>query len=231
MKLFTVGCSFTEGQDLQNHTKECYTHELSKKLNLEYYNFGLCGASNDYIFRKVFELVESDIITKEDILIMQWTHYNRKELPIIYEDKKWYHYPPNGHVPMWDKKMLNKILGVQNEYYGIDLQEKMYELRDKNMKLLDSYTFNFLHDEYQKNTTKNYINSLYTYLEHFGYKHLHFFGWNQCILDGIIENKSFFLKESFGEFTNTIKSNHPNKEGHLNWSEHLYQKIKEINYI
>jgi hypothetical protein len=231
MRLITIGCSFTEGQGLEFQSFECYTTKLSEKMGIKYYNFGLCGASNDYIFRKFFELIETNVITKEDIIIIQWTHYNRKELPIIYEDKKWYYYPPNGHIPTRDKRIYNEHLGVQHEYYNIDTQSEMYKLRDKNMKLLDSYTFNFLQDEYQKTTTKNYINSLYTYLEYMGYKHLHFFGWKNCIINGISENKPLFLKENFGEFANTIKNNHPNKEAHFNWSEHLYQKIKEFKFI
>jgi hypothetical protein len=231
MKLITVGCSFTEGQGLEKHEIECYSNQLSEKLNLKYYNFGSSGASNDYVFRKVFELIENNIIEKEDIILIQWTNYIRKELPIIYKKRNWYHYAPNTYFPMWDKKINNNHLSVKPEYAEINLESEMYELKDKNTKIIDTYSFNFLHNSYQKNTTKNYINSLYTYLEHFGYKHLHFFGWKDCVIENIVENKDLFLKENFGEFTNTIGNDHPNKEGHLKWSEHLYQKIKEINYI
>jgi hypothetical protein len=231
MKLITIGCSFTEGQGLENDKIECYSNQLSEKLNLEYYNFGLIGASNDYIFRKVFELIESDIITSKDIILIQWTHYNRKELPLIHNGKNWYYYPPNTYIPMSDKKISKLHAAVQNEYIGIDLVDEMYMLKDAHEDLIKNYTYNFLHNEYQKNTTKNYINSLYTYLDHFGYNHLHFFGWKNCVISDITKNKFLFLEENFGELTNTIGNAHPNKEGHLQWAEHLYQKIKEINYI
>jgi hypothetical protein len=233
MKLITIGCSFTEGQGLKNHINECYSNLLAEKLKLQYYNFGLCGASNDYVFRKILELIESNDITKEDIIVIQWTHYNRKELPIVYNDRNWYHYAPNTHFPMADKKLFknNQNISVKNQYTNEDTHNDVYEIKNKNSKLLNSYTFNFLHDVYQKNTTKNYIKSLYTYLEHFGYKHLHFFGWKNCVIDSIIHNNPLFLQDNFGEFTNTIGNEHPDKEGHLNWSEHLYQKIKENNYI
>jgi hypothetical protein len=68
MKLFTIGCSFTEGQELKNMKMECYTHVLAEKLNLKYFNFGACGASNDYIFRKVFELINSNTLQSDDII-------------------------------------------------------------------------------------------------------------------------------------------------------------------
>ncbi len=230
MKLFTIGCSFTEGQGLTYQMYESYTANLSKKINIPFYNYGLCSASNDYIFRKFFELIDGGKIKKEDIIILQWTHYDRKELPIIYQNKKWYHYPPSGYFPMWDKK-LHKSNTVQNEYIGIELQKELYELKDKNSKLMDLYTFNFLHEEYQKTTTKNYINSVYTYLEHFGYNHLHFFGWDECIVDEVYQNKSKFLLKTFGEYTNTPNGVHPDKQGHLDWSNYLYEEITKLNYI
>ena len=51
------------------------------------------------------------------------------------------------------------------------------------------YILQFLYDEYQIITTKNYINSLYTYLQHFGYQHIHFFGWKDCVIKDINQNK------------------------------------------
>jgi hypothetical protein len=134
---------------------------------------------------------------------------------------------------MADKKLFknSQEISVKNQYTNENTNDDVYEIKNKNSKLLNSYTFNFLHDVYQKNTTKNYIKSLYTYLEHFGYKHLHFFGWKNCVIDDIIDTNTLFLQDNFGEFTNTIGNEHPDKDGHLNWSEHLYQKIKENNYI
>jgi hypothetical protein len=231
MKLITVGCSFTEGQGLELQKLECYSHLLSTMLNLECYNFGLCGASNDYIFRKVFELIESDIITKEDVVIIQWTHYNRKELPLSFADKKWYYYPPNTHYPMSDKKLLDTKRGVQDEYYEINIDKELNKLKNAHTKLITNYTFNFLQDSYQQNTTKNYINSLYAYMEYMGYNHLHFFGWKNCIIDGVSENKPLFLKENFGEFTNTLGNEHPDKTGHEEWAKFLNEKILEFKLI
>lgn len=231
MKLITVGCSFTEGQGLKMQSFECYTTKLAEQLNLKFYNFGLCGASNDYIFRKVFELIETDVITKEDVIIIQWTHYNRKELPTVYQDKKWYHYPPNGYIATRDKKIYNEHFGVQHEYFTDDIQSHQNSLKSKNTKLLDLYTYTFLQNEYQQITTKNYINSLYAYLEYMGYNHLHFFGWKECIIDGVSEDKSLFLKETFGEFANIIGKEHPNKDGHEGWAKFLNQKILEFKFI
>ena len=77
---------------------------------------------------------------------------------------------------------------------------------------------------------KNYIKSLYAYLELNGYKHLHFFGWDNCIVsDNEIINYPNFLKETFGGYTKTTGSNHPNKEGHEMWANFLSNKLQTLN--
>ena len=237
MKLYTIGCSFTEGQGLDNHHNECYSHILSENLDTKHFNFGACGASNDYIFRKIFELLNSNIITKDDIIVIQWTHYMRKELPIVYDDKEFYHFLPTTFYPYNDKIITsygpnNELVTnkyIQNE--SLDEIKKIIE--NENKEFLNIYNLKFLNEEYQINTTKNYINSLYAYLEHFGYKHIHFFGWDSCIIDGIVDNSNF-LKETFGGFSHIDFSQsklirHPNKNEHENWANFLYKKIK-LNY-
>lgn len=237
MKLFTIGCSFTEGQGLKNQRFESYSHHLSKKLNLEYFNFGVSGASNDYIFRKIFELINSNTIKKDDIIVIQWTHYNRKELFTTYKDREWYHYVPNSYHAYNDMiiKNHNDVLMAVNKYIDINLDEDRHNLESENKEILENYVLKFVDNDYQTITTQNYINSLYTYLEHFGFKHIHFFGWDNCIIESVFENKSNFLKETFGKYTKTNTSGkypeHPNKKGHLMWSEFLFEKVKELNYL
>lgn len=239
MRLFTIGCSFTEGQELEKQDKESYTKKLSDKLSIQYFNFGACGFSNDYIFRKIFELIYSNTITKEDIIVIQWTHFSRKELPVVHNGKKWYHSLPKAYhaysdkIIKTDKKYLaaeKYINFVQNEHPNPVLNPDSKQIELDNKEILQNYIIKFLHDDYQKNTTKNYINGLYYYLEYFGYKHIHFFGWNDCIVDDVMENKEKFIKETFREFTNTPNPGHPNKEGHSDWANHLYDKILELNY-
>jgi hypothetical protein len=231
MKLFTIGCSFTEGQDLKYQVKECYTTKLANKLNLKCFNFGSCGASNDYIFRKVFKLINSNTISKDDILIIQWTNYIRKELPIIYKNKNWYYYPPNTKLPMCEKMLFDSINSVKDEHDHNDMKNDLYYLGDKNNDLLDVYSLNFLQEEYQLNTTINYINSLYTYLEYYGFKHIHFFGWDKCIIDSVFDKKVNFMQETFGGYTKTKGNEHPNKKGHEIWAEFLNKKIIEFKFV
>ena len=39
-----------------------------------------------------------------------------------------------------------------------------------------------------------------------------------------------YLKESFGDYTNTTNNEHPNTEAHKIWADYLYEKIIELNY-
>lgn len=234
MKLFTIGCSFTEGQGLKRQAIECYSNTLSEKLNIPHFNFGATGMSNDYIFRKIFELLNSNTITKNDIIIIQWTNYLRKELPVIHNDRDWYHTIPNSTHAYEDKVIKESDGSVQNKYCNQNLSEDQKKIESKNKKTLENYILQFLNEDYQLNTTKNYINSLYTYLKYYGYKHMHFFGWNECVIDSIIDNKSKFLIETFGQYskTKTTKdnTNHPDKAGHTKWANFLYEKIIEFKY-
>jgi hypothetical protein len=234
MKLFTIGCSFTEGQGLKRQTIECYSNCLAKTLKLEHYNFGGAGLSNDYIFRKIFELLNSKTIDKNDIILIQWTHFLRKEIPYVNNNKKWYHTIPNAFHALADKVIMQSSdgeLSVQNEYIYEETSAEQKRIESKNKKNLEDYSLKFLDEDYQLNTTINYINALYTYLEHFGYKHLHFFGWDKCIIESVFDNKTNFIKESFGEYTNTTNNHHPNKKGHEIWAEFLNEKLIEFKFI
>lgn len=233
MKLFTIGCSFTEGQGLKKQAIECYSNCLAETLKLKHFNFGAAGMSNDYIFRKVFELLNSKVITKNDIILIQWTHFLRKELPFVNKNKKWFHTIPNSLHAYTDKVIVDRggSISVQNEFIYENTEAERKLIESKNKKNLEDYSLKFLDEDYQLNTTINYINSLYTYLEYFGYKHLHFFGWDKCIIESVFDDKSNFIKESFGGYTNTTNNHHPDKRGHKDWAEFLNEKIIEFKFV
>jgi hypothetical protein len=228
MKLFTFGCSFTEGQGLKKPEEKEYTKILAEKIEIEYFNFGAAGMSNDYVYRKTFEIIEK-YINKEDVIIIQWTHYNRKEIKFKYKSRNYYHILPYGYIPFRDKQLIEKHQNVQTESMNVENIDLEFDRIEKlNKNFIDEYNSKMLHDDYQSETTLNYIKGLYSYLELNGYKHLHFFGWDECILP-IDYNK--ILKTSFGGYTNTIKPNHPNKNQHIIWADYLYEELKKLNYI
>ena len=76
MKVYSVGCSFTSGTGV--HHKNNYTSELGKLLRYDTMNYGEAGHSNQYIFRKVIELLKN--WNNNDILLIQWTSPVRDEI-------------------------------------------------------------------------------------------------------------------------------------------------------
>jgi hypothetical protein len=156
----------------------------------------------------------------------------------------------NEFITKEECEILMNIVDISNNQdwwlYTNSKDDKTNEWEDRILdfkKIKKFNKFNILFDEvflkiqkvldenYQLNTTINYINALYTYLEYFGYKHLHFFGWDKCIIESVFDNKSNFIKESFGGYTNTTNNHHPDKKGHKAWAEFLNKKIIEFKFV
>jgi hypothetical protein len=229
MKLFTFGCSFTEGQGLDIRNEVPYTNTLANKLEIKSFNLGACGMSNDYVYRKTFELIEN-YISKEDIIVIQWTHYLRKEFKFKHNDRNYYHTAPYNHQASRDKVLIKNHNRIETEYgeesFDPSIEEK--EVGKLNKNFINEFSLKMLHDDYQIQTTSNYIKGLYSYLELNNYKHLHFFGWDDCVVP---INYDKILKETFGGYTNTIFGGHPNQIQHIVWAEYLYKQLVKLKYI
>ena len=232
MKLFTFGCSFTEGQGLDIKNEVPYTNTLANKLGIKSFNLGACGMSNDYVYRKTFELIQN-YISKEDIILIQWTHYIRKEFKFKHNDRNYYHIAPHNHQASRDKVLnilIKHNIRIETEYgeesFDPLIEEK--EVVKLNKNFIDEFSLKMLHDDYQIETTSNYIKGLYSYLELNNYKHLHFFGWDDCMIP---INYDKILKETFGGYTNTITGGHPNQKQHIVWADYLYEQLVKLKYI
>jgi hypothetical protein len=77
MRLFTNGCSFTEGYDLPDPSM-AWPSVLSNSIKYDVNNIALGGGSNDRIFRTTIEYF--NIHTAPDIAIIGWTFNDRAEL-------------------------------------------------------------------------------------------------------------------------------------------------------
>ena len=76
-RLLTIGCSFTQGEELADPANTAWPARLAKDGQFELTNLGLSGASNDYIFRST---VEATIQNHYDLVIIQWTEPSRAEV-------------------------------------------------------------------------------------------------------------------------------------------------------
>ena len=192
--------------------------------NCEYENYGESGHSNDYIFRKVISLIKN--WNSKDILLVQWTNPNRKEL-VTKEGFSFY--------SPWNNFMSLEFLfgqDVANNPKAKEFtNEKQKEIIKSNSDFIDKYTEAFINTDYQNNISECYQITLFNTLENLNVKHINFYGWDSIKLnvDNLTNDK--FLKDTFGEYTKTSISDHPNLDGHINWAKYLFDKLKNFNYI
>ena len=88
-KAFIIGCSHVAGCEIEGFgithntpfgLANSFAAQLTTKLGYESVNLGFPGASNDYIFRQLFELVNNKTITPKDVVFLHWTGDERIEL-------------------------------------------------------------------------------------------------------------------------------------------------------
>jgi hypothetical protein len=223
MKIVSVGCSFTEGTGVGRHN--AYTRHLADLCNCEYDNFGEGGHSNKYVFRKTISLLKN--WNKEDILLVQWTGPNREE--VVTKEGYIFYSPHNNFMS------LEFLFGqdvANNPKAHSYTNEKQKEIIEKYGKIIDDYTYNLTNNDYSITSSLCYQISTFNMLENLGIKHINFFGWDAVKLNDVYDfTNEKFLDISFGKYTNTPMSEHPDLEGHVNWAKYLFDKLKNFNYI
>ena len=76
MILYTIGDSFTYGDELSDPVKEGWPHKLASRLNYELINDGRSGVGNEFIIKKTMQAVAQH---KPDLVIVAWTSCGRIE--------------------------------------------------------------------------------------------------------------------------------------------------------
>ena len=74
--LRAFGCSFTYGTSCKNPATDSWPVLLSNMLGTDCKNYGLSGASNDYIFKTISENINE--FDKDDIIIVMMTQPSRR---------------------------------------------------------------------------------------------------------------------------------------------------------
>ncbi len=129
--LYTIGDSWTYGDELKNPKGESYPYLLSKKLNCELVNDAVCGGPNDWMFRKTIEWVCSQDNLDDVIVIVGWCSVNRRE-----ENYKIYHgaYQDDEIDSfIFSKLSNNELEHYKSVCYMVSLQEF---LKSKKVKYL-----------------------------------------------------------------------------------------------
>jgi len=223
MKIFSVGCSFTEGTGVGRQNS--YTRHLADLCNCEYENYGESGHSNKYVFRKVIDLLKN--WNKDDILIIQWTGPNREE--VVTKEGYIFYSPYNNFVSLeflFGQDVANNPIGRNFD------KEKQKQIIERYSDIINDYTNNLTNFDYSITSSICYQISIFNMLENLNIKHINFFGWDDIKLNDIYQfSNEKFLDISFGGYTNTPTTEHPNLSGHIDWAKFLFDKLKKFNYI
>ena len=78
-KLYTIGDSWTYGDELENPKKDCWPGVLSKDIGCKLVNEAAPAAPNDWMFRKSIEWIAKNDVTKVHTFIVGWSHPDRRE--------------------------------------------------------------------------------------------------------------------------------------------------------
>ena len=79
-RFFAFGCSYTL------YKWPTWADIIGQSYNNNYYNYGMFGAGNIYIFNMLMQADQIHKITKNDLVIIQWSSILREDR---YIDKKW----------------------------------------------------------------------------------------------------------------------------------------------
>lgn len=236
MRIWSTGCSWTYGTGLKDPSNQTYDSHIMRYVcnvgNNYIYKYSDAGHSNQYIFRTAIEIAEK-MNKEEDVLLVQWSSPFRQEL--VSKSGSAFYAP-------FEFVSLKFLYGLNQEKYNslgpknvnIDDFRKMEE--DKYLDTIKKYSKLFMNETYMELMSYNMQICLYHLLKSIGVKSLQFYGWDACKIESkniweIIPENEYFLKETFGGYTNTVGIHHPNKEAHEMWANFLLKKLQEFKYI
>lgn len=193
MKLFTFGDSWTEG--VGGNLKEEYTTDipeertkirykyawptlLSKHLNIPFDNFGIGGCSNKSIFDAVCNSIDTDLIKKDDLVVIMWSSSLRDYAAFL----------PRQQWVSWSvKHLLNKPEKFIESYKSND------GIYDSFLKEYKSFFLeNLFNQNYYNIVNQNYIIFLQKLLEFYEIKYI-----MSDAFDKMVETKKLNLDDNY----------------------------------
>jgi len=221
--LYTNGCSYTEGCGLDNPEKERYSKFLADKFDAEDINNSLGGGSNQRIFRTTFEWIsENQDKLKDTLFVIQLSYSVRNEIWVNRTNQD------DGKIPThWWASQFG-----HDGYTAWESHE-----RDTTVDK-DEINFNYVPDNKSCSVISwRYLISLQSFFKLNNIKHIFFEGDiskhdfmnRNCDIAKLVDFK-YFYEESFLKSAGIRKTecNHPNAEVQIEWTDKLYNFIKEL---
>lgn len=225
--LYTVGDSWTYGDDLKNPQIESYPYLLSKRIGCDLVNDGKNFAGNDWIFRKSVEFITSNKIENIHTFIVGWSNHCRREENF----KFFYGGSPEieGAFRARDSQydLVKEKVGNLNR---VVLKNKLLGDDDETSKMISELLYN---EELSIIKTLTYIVSLQELLKSKNINYVFFFPWYDVLIEKNNINDIYLNIDTDYCIGPTIDDDkiptddarHPNKKEHKWMANKLYQFI------
>lgn len=207
--LYTVGDSFTYGQELQNRYRDAWPTLLARQLGMELVNDGRPGAGNEFIVKRTIQAVSK---FKPSLVVIAWSSCGRQEHS---DDWGVYDIWPGCSSRVFDdeqlghRKELIKYITLNNN------AEHEYRRWLRNVILLQSFLQNHKIDYIMCNVFDNQHRFGKFYKDNQGYYELidetKFIGWPN---DGFVQ---WVYETPHGP------GGHPLEQGHKIIAEKIYE--------
>lgn len=138
--LLTNGCSFVWGDELEGcyadppqHRELTFTHQLARRMRMNYTNMGTCGAGNDKIFRDTVSYLADKSLQQPSHMVILWSAFQRHEQAENDADVN-----PHNNVQSWDcmsQWSEERVLNLGENCWGPAMSyNQMYDVRTSIMQ-------------------------------------------------------------------------------------------------
>lgn len=162
MLLYTVGDSFTYGEELTDPATQAWPTLLSKKLGYDLTNRGKPGCGNSYIVKDVIKQIPK---LKPDLVIVAWTSCGRMEFAdrhSVYDiSPSWNRrfeksYPHRETLMKYITSHNNELHQYRGWLRSVILLQDFFKLRNINYRFVNTFDNHELNKKYAK-ISKEYI--------------------------------------------------------------------------
>lgn len=201
-RLFTFGCSFTE------YKWPTWANILALHYNIPLYNYGKCGAGNQYIFNMLMQADGFYNFNSRDLVIVQWTNLTRVD---SYKKGEWV--TPGNIFFKYDPNNNDENYFILRDFATIKASIEFLKNKNISYEMFKMNNFEYPNQFLLKKADeKNYTNieSLYsTYLKIIKPS------FYEILWDNNINKK--FLNEKKLKIKNNFSDGHPLVTEHLKY--------------
>ena len=165
MLLYTLGDSFTYGEELSDPTTQSWSAVLANKLNYDLINRGKAGCGNSYIVKTAMKQVPK---LKPDLVLVAWTTCARIEVADeygVYDISPGWNrrfaksYPHRNTLMKYITSYHNELHQYRGWLRSVVLLQDFFKLRNINYRFINTFDNHELNKKYSK-ISQEYLSSI-----------------------------------------------------------------------